>query len=101
LGGYHDWRLPLIGELAGLYDPKQDGHLKGGIRLSSAWAWSANRVIGEHEFRDGYLHGASLGIYRVPPEPAIYFFFGGGKQDSLPIGTASNFRALCVRVPVE
>src|SRR5262249_33100573 len=45
LGGFSDWRLPEIGELAGIYDAslKQQYKVKGNIQLSSYWAWSATK----------------------------------------------------------
>jgi hypothetical protein len=42
LGGFSDWRVPEIDELAGLYDPAvpQRRHIRGGINLEICCAWS-------------------------------------------------------------
>jgi len=79
VGGYSNWRLPTIYELAGIYDQKQnvDGRrIKGGISLSGTWSWSST-VAGSEE--------------------AWYFMFLSGERKSLPLYTKRHGRALCVR----
>jgi hypothetical protein len=79
LGGYSNWRLPTIYELAGIYEPKQNVnglHIKGGIRLSGTWSWSSSA---SNSFE------------------AWYFIFLSGERKSLPLYTKHRGRALCVR----
>jgi len=49
-GGYADWRMPTVNELAGLFDKAKkyktdcgyDVHLTKLIRLTCAWAWASD-----------------------------------------------------------
>jgi len=87
LGGYHDWRLPEIDELAGLYDPSitvnavgelhgYQMHVRGNIELSGLpWSSTAGKAAGE----------------------AMAFGFIHGTQDSYKYGDIAGSRALCVR----
>lgn len=79
MGGYSDWRLPTIDELAGIYDQTQnvDGkHIKGGIHMtaSAAWSNSAGDASGE----------------------AWNFFFNNGSRYSNQLAFLPA-RALCMR----
>jgi hypothetical protein len=59
LGGFSNWRLPEIGELEGIYDDSlnQRYKLKGDIRMSSYWAWSATRQESGEAWIFGFLTG--------------------------------------------
>jgi hypothetical protein len=78
LGGYSDWQLPTIHELAELWNPR-DGN-KYGIRkpfkLTTWFVWSSTK--------DG-------------PDAARYFDFHRGMPISMGMHHASNYRALYVR----
>jgi len=66
-GGYTDWRMPTLDELAGLYDRAKiqktdcgyDINLTKLIRLTCAWAWSSDA-------RDSHV--------------AIFYFIDGSRQ---------------------
>jgi hypothetical protein len=82
--GYTGWRLPEIGELAGLYDSsvtQRDRttcpHVKGGIQLTGCFGWSATAGNASGE--------------------AWFFLFWNGGRDSGPLDLIINERALCVR----
>ena len=80
LGGYSDWELPTIDQLAEIYDQTQnvDGwHIKGGIRLSSGWVWSRSTGNASGE--------------------AWFLGFDNGVQSSRPVKFSYLDRALCVR----
>lgn len=70
LGGFHNWRLPDIGQLAGIYVSGAEGHTKGGIQLSKPSLWSAVDLAGPHAYRDAYWHGLSLGTFSVNAKSA-------------------------------
>jgi TolB-like protein len=87
-GGYTDWRMPTIKELAGLYDPSKtytaeckdlwkthDVHLTGLIRLTCWSPWSSDT--------DGFI-------------AKIFFFVEGGSMDAYN-WKKKDFRALPVR----
>ena len=79
LGGYANWRLATIDELAGIYDETQDvngHHIKGGIKLSG-WPWSSS---------PGNTSG-----------DAWVFFFTTGERLSDHLAYNALKRALCVR----
>jgi len=76
LGDYSDWRLPEIGELAGIYDASQAGRIKGGIRLTSTWVWSGTRNGSGEAWR---------------------LYFDGGYRYSGLLSVSDLKRALCVR----
>jgi hypothetical protein len=85
LGGFKDWRLPEIDELAGLYGPsvvsgsyewkgsRYDLHVKGGIQITSCCVSSATRGDRSGE--------------------ALFFSFVYGLRGS----NDNGLRALCVR----
>jgi len=87
LGGYSDWRLPIIDELQGIYDPSIDTpghwtngdaiywHVKGNLRLSGT-PWSSS------------LENAGV---------AWQFSLVSGRPVSFNFSDASSDRALCVR----
>ena len=84
--GYTGWRLPEIGELAGLYDSSAtqrppglgyDVHVKGGIQMTGSRAWSATAGNASGEAED-------------------FYFYSGGRFSS-PLDDPGSHRALCVR----
>jgi hypothetical protein len=81
LGGYSNWRLATIDELAGIYDPAQnvgDCHIKGSIRFHGyCWSWSSSVVS--------------------PLKEAWYFSFHGGQRGSSLLDNTDFIRVLCVR----
>ena len=78
LGGYSDWRLPMIDELEKLYDPQNSKEYKIRIpfRLTAYWVWSSK------------LNGSGS---------AWVFSFSFGKRGVYPMSSFSSVRALCVR----
>lgn len=78
LGGYADWRLPRIGELEKLYDPKDGGsyNIRRPFRLTGCWVWSSTMEA---------------------PESAFLFDFNVGLGNHSPIEDSYGSRALCVR----
>lgn len=93
LGGFHDWRLPEIGELAGIYDPSVtsrfsvksynlDVHVKGGIKVSTAWsATPANPVASSK---------------RAAPQPRV-LAFGFDEGNVMALFESQGSGVLCVR----
>jgi hypothetical protein len=89
LGGFRDWRLPEVNELAQIYDASvvsgsfsrngdsYDLHLKGGIQMTSGGAWSATR---------GNRSGK-----------AWDFLFYDGSRHFGDVDGSDGGRALCVR----
>jgi hypothetical protein len=82
-GGYTDWRMPTLDELAGLYDAAKtyksacgyNAHLTELPGLSCAWAWASD----------------------ISGQTAAYFDFYYGKQLWYPQRYDNNIRALPVR----
>jgi hypothetical protein len=79
LGGFKDWRLPEIDELAALYDPSvtqrpagkdYDVHVKGGIQVSGCCGWTTTAGTKEGSiwafyFGRGLRHADDAGFLRV------------------------------------
>lgn len=78
LGGYLNWRLPIIDELERIYDQTKQAsgyHIKGGIRLSGIpWSNSSGQF----------------------PSQALSFYFGAGRRESFSRNVSADRRALCV-----
>lgn len=92
-GGYTDWRMPTLEELAGLYDASKgyqyfpdeaskayEVHLTPLIRLSSHVPWASNTRAGKDA-----------------PEAAYFYFNIGGGRDWEAQSRDENMRALPVR----
>lgn len=84
LGGYSNWRLPTIEEIATMYDAGEvstcglsECHIKPGITLSSSVEWSSSAGTASSE--------------------AWVFDFGNGRPASLIRTVSISKRALCVR----
>jgi hypothetical protein len=78
LGGLFDWRLPEVGELEGMFDASssQQYKVRGGVHLSSWWAWSAT-------------------MQGVGSAKGVSFY--NGERLSFQLGSRYGPRALCVR----
>jgi hypothetical protein len=86
LGGYSNWRLPNIYELATIYNPPPadgldvSGHVKGKIHYNICvawWVWSSSAGEGPGEME--------------------YFNFTMGVKSSGYVASGIGMRALCVR----
>jgi serine/threonine protein kinase len=76
--GYSGWRLPLIDELAGIYDANANiYHVKGSLQLSNESQWSSSQVADSADMWN--------------------FNFGDGGRNSNYLGMRGSFHALCVR----
>ena len=67
LGSRRDWRLPEIGELQGLYDPRVDEpcgnrrcHLDRAVRLADPYVWSSTARGEGTRFYFDFAFGSSL-----------------------------------------
>ena len=68
-GGYSNWRLAAIEELAEIYDPTQDVggcHVKGGVTFHElCWSWSSSTGIASGEaWGFGFVSGQQR-LYRI------------------------------------
>jgi hypothetical protein len=84
-GGYEDWRMPTVDELAGLYDPAKthtagcghDVNLTEAIGLTCAWAWATEKRGSDAAlffFTDGrrlWRHQSFSYMYRALPVRSV------------------------------
>ena len=77
LGGFHDWRLPTLEELHGLWDPPHRA-IRKPFELTGAWVWSGTRAGNDH---------------------AWCFYYAIGMRVRYPLNVSYDLRALFVRDP--
>ena len=77
LGGFHDWRLPTLEELHGLWDPPRRT-IRKPFELTGAWVWSGTRAGADH---------------------AWCFYYAIGMRVRYPLNVSYDLRALFVRDP--
>ena len=96
LAGFKEWRLPSLKELQGIYDPTvvsgpEKLHIKGGIQLSSPWAWSSTPATSR-----------PTAPGEPPPGPfssgiGTFYFADGFSMANGDIYASFGHGALCVR----
>jgi hypothetical protein len=94
LGGFDDWRLPLLAELESLHDPEAPGSIRAPLELDDCCAWSSLNLTDLEAERKGVLPDPG-----GPPEQYYWGFLFDGGVTYYSNGRFDDGFALCLRTP--
>lgn len=94
LGGFDDWRLPLLAELESLYDPAAQGSIRSPLEPDDCCAWSSLSLADLEAERKGELPDPG-----GPPAQYYWGFLFDGGVAYYSNGRFDDGFALCVRMP--